>query len=789
MADYSVIIEGRLTGFDQIEKRINDLENKKISIDAAINQIDTSGAQKSFDAFVKACESRTINLNISIPTISAQNLQKQLAGSGNIISKSLEKTLQNVTSKKIEVPFSVSEYDSSSFQDAVNKEIARIQQEKNKIVGVSFKTDTKIDDTTGEQIENLTGAVFKYNTAAGEAITKTMKWATIDFDSDGNAIKGWVQGATSYSKAIESAAKKTDSFEKKREQAVANEKNRLKQISSSAKDKNSSRPITSAESTTKLNEQIDRVNSAISALENSQTDSFSNASIAVQDEITNLKILVKELRNADNVAQSLKGTDVTSGKEIAKNSLEKLKADAAQYPELEAKIRDLDVALSNVGDASSLNAFNDSLRVTRSELDKIKAENSSSSNASKLLTDVSDAKKKLQELSAKNADFSNFSAQIQGTTVTAQDLVNELNQVKTAADFSAVSKKISIFTDAIESAAKKSSDLAKITENVSTGAYDAKSSTMKAKLSAYEGQNSENLTRARNAAKAFDEELQKVKQHLDSADSFKMNDTEFNNSVEKMTTSLKTFQNTMVQVGNESSKNLKFGVAEKSANKVVSYMEANTRAAKEYGAELKVLEQQYRSMTTVAEKSQLDNKFAVLKSKISAQGLTGNSMFTELKRAVTQIGQFVSVYGVLQNVMYTVPHQIIGAIKDVDSAMTNLYKVTEETEQRYQSFTKTAASAAKELGRDMSSYINQTANWAKLGYSLDDSEKLSKLSSIYANVGEVSDATAVSDMVTAMKAFNIEASNAVTIIDSLNILGKIIAHIYSNIYLASSYIG
>lgn len=72
----------------------------------------------------------------------------------------------------------------------------------------------------------------------------------------------------------------------------------------------------------------------------------------------------------------------------------------------------------------------------------------------------------------------------------------------------------------------------------------------------------------------------------------------------------------------------------------------------------------------------------------------------------------------------------------------------------------------------MSSYINQTAEWSKLGYSLDDSEKLSKLSSIYANVGEVSDDTAVSDMVTAMKAYNIKANNAQSIIDSLNILGN-----------------
>lgn len=60
----------------------------------------------------------------------------------------------------------------------------------------------------------------------------------------------------------------------------------------------------------------------------------------------------------------------------------------------------------------------------------------------------------------------------------------------------------------------------------------------------------------------------------------------------------------------------------------------------------------------------------------------------------------------------------------------------------------------------------------KVRLSLDDSEKLSKLSSIYANVGEVSDDTAVSDMVTAMKAYNIKANNAQSIIDSLNILGN-----------------
>ena len=113
-------------------------------------------------------------------------------------------------------------------------------------------------------------------------------------------------------------------------------------------------------------------------------------------------------------------------------------------------------------------------------------------------------------------------------------------------------------------------------------------------------------------------------------------------------------------------------------------------------------------------------------------------------------------------------------VLEIDTAMTNLYKVTDETANRYDKFLSTAAKKSKELGRNMASYIEQTADWTKLGYSLDEAEQLSELSSVYANVGEVDDATAVSDIVTAMKAFNIEATNAITIIDSLNELGKIL---------------
>lgn len=112
------------------------------------------------------------------------------------------------------------------------------------------------------------------------------------------------------------------------------------------------------------------------------------------------------------------------------------------------------------------------------------------------------------------------------------------------------------------------------------------------------------------------------------------------------------------------------------------------------------------------------------------------------------------------------------AVYEIDTAMTNLYKVTDETSQRYDRFLDSTTGKAQELGRTVSSLVEQTANWSKLGFSLDEAENLAQISSIYANVGEVSDDTAVSDMVTAMKAFNIEASDAITIVDMLNTLGN-----------------
>ena len=67
-----------------------------------------------------------------------------------------------------------------------------------------------------------------------------------------------------------------------------------------------------------------------------------------------------------------------------------------------------------------------------------------------------------------------------------------------------------------------------------------------------------------------------------------------------------------------------------------------------------------------------------------------------MKRGFSQIGQFVGVYGVLQNGV-DITKQMAQAVIDIDTAMTNLYKVTDETSNKYNKFLSNAGKTAKDV--------------------------------------------------------------------------------------------
>lgn len=130
---------------------------------------------------------------------------------------------------------------------------------------------------------------------------------------------------------------------------------------------------------------------------------------------------------------------------------------------------------------------------------------------------------------------------------------------------------------------------------------------------------------------------------------------------------------------------------------------------------------------------------------------------------------FMSFYDAIR-----VVRQGITYVQEIDDALVELKKVTDETEESYAKFLQTASKTASQIGSTVSEFTNATANFARLGYSLEESAQLAEAASIYKNVGDGIDSIdqASESIISAMKAFNIEAENAMGIVDKFNEVGN-----------------
>lgn len=137
----------------------------------------------------------------------------------------------------------------------------------------------------------------------------------------------------------------------------------------------------------------------------------------------------------------------------------------------------------------------------------------------------------------------------------------------------------------------------------------------------------------------------------------------------------------------------------------------------------------------------------------------------EVIRYLATFGSLYRVWGELQRgVQY---------IKEIDSALTELKKVTDETEKTYDRFLNTAAKTADKVGSTIKEVVSSTADWARLGYSLEEAANLAESTSVLLNVSEfqsIDDAT--SALVSTMQAFGYAAKDSMHVVDVMNEIGN-----------------
>lgn len=159
------------------------------------------------------------------------------------------------------------------------------------------------------------------------------------------------------------------------------------------------------------------------------------------------------------------------------------------------------------------------------------------------------------------------------------------------------------------------------------------------------------------------------------------------------------------------------------------------------------------------------------KKTVSAIG----GFIDELKGKFRSISQYfiasLSIYDA-----WRVIKQGVTYVKEIDSALTELKKVTDATDASYAQFLQDMSKTGAVIGATVADLTTMASEWARLGYSMEEAGKLAESTAILLNVSEFEDATTASEaLISTMQAFQYTADESQHVVDILNEVGKFIA--------------
>lgn len=208
---------------------------------------------------------------------------------------------------------------------------------------------------------------------------------------------------------------------------------------------------------------------------------------------------------------------------------------------------------------------------------------------------------------------------------------------------------------------------------------------------------------------------------------------------------------------------------------VVGYMSQNTKAVGQFKSQFDALRNSINNITDANGLAKAQNEFKLLQQNINNAGQAGMTFGERMSAAIKK---FLMWTGMTNVVMYFVRSikQMITHTKELDSAMTFLKRVTNETDLTYRDMFDNAIKKAKELNSSVKDLINSTAEFAKLGFTSKQAEQLAEATTVYARVGQLDVGDATESIVSTISGFkDLEASDVWKIVDEFDNIGKIVA--------------
>ena len=238
--------------------------------------------------------------------------------------------------------------------------------------------------------------------------------------------------------------------------------NKLDKLKSEYSDPNASKPIKGSDHIAALSQQYERVEKAILGVRNADESTFASMVSNAEREKTALENMVREFRNAETLATSLRSKDIDTVGATYSSDLDvlisKMRKDGVYTSGFEKGAENLRSMLSEAvasKDKSGLISFLNGLDKLEAGYKRASAAKKEFNRSESVGIDTSRLESRIVNLQRIDPEINKFETKINNADVSVKSLLSDLGKIKTQDDFRVVNKRLSAFEKAAEAAGIK----------------------------------------------------------------------------------------------------------------------------------------------------------------------------------------------------------------------------------------------------------------------------------------------------------------------------------------------
>lgn len=235
----------------------------------------------------------------------------------------------------------------------------------------------------------------------------------------------------------------------------------------------------------------------------------------------------------------------------------------------------------------------------------------------------------------------------------------------------------------------------------------------------------------------------------------------------------KKIKDTIATVTNMSAaeKGYNFVSAQKELDKIHNLLNENSKMSSEAKAKIKSYYAEIESGNPSMSLDRIHGEIMKIYNAEVEAGRAGRSFFDTLKNSgfhqlAAQMAGMFGVYDVINELK-----QVASTVRELDTAYTEMRKVSNESAQSLKNFQKESFSTADSVGTTALALQDATATWMRLGESLDEAKESAKDATVLLNVSEFENIDEATDSLVAMSQAYKELDK-MEIIDVLDKIGN-----------------